>query len=276
MISYEYKNNDIILKNISCFNLKETLDCGQAFRWKELTDGSWQGVAYGKELKISKKQNRIILHQTTPNDFENIWAEYFDLNRNYKVIIEQLSLDNTLKKAITFSDGIRILNQEPWEALCSFIISQNNNIPRIKGIIERLCTLYGEKISNSLYSFPSAEKLSGLTVEDLAPIRCGFRAKYILDAAKKVSSGQINLSHLITCDYSDALSVLTSIYGVGEKVANCTLLFGLKHIEAFPVDVWMKKAMHTLYGGKLPENLKPYAGIAQQYIFNYARLTGLE
>lgn len=276
MFEYEYKDQNIIIKNVTTFELADTLDCGQAFRWKQLTDNTWQGIAHSKVLKISKEDNNIILHSTSVEDFENIWINYFDLNRDYDSIIELFMQDPVLKKAIEFSSGIRILNQDPWEALCSFIISQNNNIPRIKGIIERLCAKFGDKLGDDLYSFPSAETIAKASLDDILEIRCGFRAKYILDAAKKVSSKQIDLNKLIDTDYDSALNQLTGIYGVGNKVANCALLFGLKHIEAFPVDVWIKKALKTLYNGNLPQNLTDYAGIAQQYIFNYARVNKID
>lgn len=276
MFEYEYKDQNIIIKNVTTFELADTLDCGQAFRWKQLADNTWQGIAHSKVLKISKEDNNIILHSTSVEDFENIWINYFDLNRDYDSIIELFMQDPVLKKAIEFSSGIRILNQDPWEALCSFIISQNNNIPRIKGIIERLCAKFGDKLGDDLYSFPSAETIAKASLDDILEIRCGFRAKYILDAARKVSSKQIDLNKLIDTDYDSALNQLTTIYGVGNKVANCALLFGLKHIEAFPVDVWIKKALKTLYNGNLPQNLTDYAGIAQQYIFNYARVNKID
>lgn len=276
MFEYEYKNQNIIIKNVTTFELADTLDCGQAFRWTQLSDNTWQGIAHSRVLKISKDSNNIILHSTNIEDFENIWIDYFDLNRDYNSIIKLFMQDPVLKKAIEFSNGIRILNQDPWETLCSFIISQNNNIPRIKGIIERLCSKFGEKIDENLYSFPSPDKIASASIDDLLDIKCGFRAKYILDAAQKVSTKQINLEELINTDYHTALTQLTTIYGVGEKVANCTLLFGLKHVEAFPVDVWIKKALKTLYNGNLPANLLDYAGIAQQYIFNYARINKIQ
>ena len=276
MFEYEYKDQNIIIKNVTTFELADTLDCGQAFRWTQLADNTWQGIAHSKVLKISKEDNNIILHSTSVEDFENIWINYFDLNRDYDSIIELFMQDPVLKKAIEFSSGIRILNQDPWEALCSFIISQNNNIPRIKGIIERLCAKFGDKLGDDLYSFPSAETIAKASLDDILEIRCGFRAKYILDAARKVSSKQIDLNKLIDTDYDSALNQLTTIYGVGNKVANCALLFGLKHIEAFPVDVWIKKALKTLYNGNLPQNLTDYAGIAQQYIFNYARVNKID
>ncbi|MBQ9769516.1 MAG: DNA-3-methyladenine glycosylase 2 family protein [Clostridia bacterium] len=218
----------------------------------------------------------MILYDTSEEDFLNIWKDYFDLDRDYGEIIEVISENEVLKAASGFAGGIRILRQDPWEALCSFIISQNNNIPRIKGIVERLCASFGEEIKEGFYSFPTAEKIAALTLEDLAPLRSGFRAKYILDGAKRVASGEIDLDALKELALDEARQELMKIYGVGEKVADCTLLFGLSHIDAFPKDVWIKKAMAKLFDGSLPECAAPYAGIAQQYIFHYARMTKLE
>ena len=181
-----------------------------------------------------------------------------------------------LKTACSYADGIRILNQEPWEALCSFIISQNNNIPRIKGIIDKLCTMFGDEIDKNLFSFPTAEKVASLSVEELAPLKSGFRAKYILDAARRVANGDVDLPSLRSLPLDEARNELMKIYGVGNKVADCTLLFGLNRIDAFPKDVWIKRAMEKLFNGSLPECASKYAGIAQQYIFYYARSTKLD
>lgn len=270
------KDGNIIIKDIRNFTLSETLDCGQAFRWRETEDGAFEGVAFGKYLKLAADKEGIILYDTSEEDFLNIWKDYFDLDRDYGEIIEAISENEVLKAASGFAGGIRILRQDPWEALCSFIISQNNNIPRIKGIVERLCASFGEEIKEGFYSFPTAEKIAALTLEDLAPLRSGFRAKYIIDGAKRVASGEIDLGALKELALDEARQKLMKIYGVGEKVADCTLLFGLSHIDAFPKDVWIKKAMAKLFDGSLPECAAPYAGIAQQYIFHYARMTKLE
>lgn len=270
------KDGNIIIKDIRNFTLSETLDCGQAFRWRETEDGAFEGVAFGKYLKLAADKEGVILYDTSEEDFLNIWKDYFDLDRDYGEIIEAISENEVLKTASGFAGGIRILRQDPWEALCSFIISQNNNIPRIKGIVERLCATFGEEIKEGFYSFPTAEKIAALTLEDLAPLRSGFRAKYILDGAKRVASGEIDLDALKELALDEARQELMKIYGVGEKVADCTLLFGLSHIDAFPKDVWIKKAMAKLFDGSLPECAAPYAGIAQQYIFHYARMTRLE
>lgn len=272
----EEKGKNIELSGVSCLSLKETLDCGQAFRWEPLEDGTWQGMAYNKYLKLCQTQDKIIFFNTTKGDFYNIWYNYFDLDRDYEKIVSTLSEDPILKDAADFGKGIRILKQEPWETLCSFIISQNNNIPRIKGIIGRLCENFGEKSENGFYTFPSAEKIASLSIEELGVIRSGFRAKYISDAAKRVLSGEIDLENLKTLDTDTARNELMKIYGVGKKVADCMLLFGLSHINAFPEDVWIKRAMEKLFGGNLPSCAKGYEGIAQQYIFHYAHTTKLD
>ena len=276
MYKVNFENNNAIISGISDFDLPRTLDCGQAFRWEEKENGRWHGVAFNKYLELEKLcDGNIILYNTTEEDFKNIWCDYFDLNRDYGEIISAISGNEILKTASDFGSGIRVLNQEPWETLCSFIISQNNNIKRIKGIISRLCENFGEEI-NGFYSFPSPQKIATLTLEDLNVLRSGFRAKYILDAAVKVSSGEINLSKLKDLCVDDARTELMKIKGVGPKVADCALLFSHKHIEAFPKDVWIKRAMEKLFGGELPKEAVPYAGIVQQYIFFYARETRLD
>lgn len=267
---------NIELHGVLNFVLSETLDCGQAFRWQETEEGLWQGVAFGRFLKIGSKNGVITLYNTSEDDFNLIWKDYFDLDRDYGKILSVLSQNDVLKTAGEFASGIRILRQEPWEALCSFIISQNNNIPRIKGIIDRLCENFGEEIAEGIYSFPTAERIASLSLDELAVLRSGFRAKYILDAAKKIASKEIVLEALRELALEDARAELVKIYGVGEKVADCTLLFGLSHIDAFPKDVWIKRAVSKLFNGTLPECAKEYAGVAQQYIFHYARMTKLE
>ena len=267
-------NEKVILKDVSHFDLQKTFECGQCFRFDADENGVWHGVAENKEITLTSDGNSIIMSPVTKAEFENFWFDYFDLKRDYNAVNLQLSENETLKKACEYGKGIRILRQNPWEALCSFIISQNNNIPRIKGIIARLCESYGQKI-NTLYSFPSADVIAELTVEDLAPLRSGFRAKYIIDAAKKVASGEIDLEEIAALESDKAREKLTAIYGVGNKVADCTLLFGMGHINVCPKDVWIKRALTVLFDGDFPKCAEEYAGIAQQYIFYYARETKL-
>lgn len=270
MNNIEFIGNEIHIKNVTNFDLAQTLDCGQAFRWSQNQNGKWHGIAFGKYIELYQKNNDIIINGSSKADFENIWSAYFDLNRDYGQIIKDVSVNPTLKKAAEYSSGIRILNQDSWEALCSFIISQNNNIPRIKGIVERLCENFGHKI-NGGYTFPSAKAVAKLTVDDLAVIRSGFRAKYIIDAAQKIASCKINLNELKHTDYDIAREKLMTINGVGPKVADCVLLYGLGRIEAFPRDVWIKRALAQMFDGELPECAVRYAGIVQQYIFHYIR-----
>ncbi len=270
MNNIKFVDNKIYIENISNFDLKDTLDCGQAFRWTQNEQGTWCGIAFGKYIELSFINDTIIIKHTNKQDFENIWKHYFDLERDYSAIIKEISSNEILAKAASFSNGIRLLNQEPWEALCSFIISQNNNIPRIKGIVENLCKNFGEKI-NGGYTFPSADIISRLTLDELGIIRSGFRAKYILDAANKVVSGEIDLAALKKTDYDTARQTLMTIKGVGPKVADCVLLYGLEHKNAFPRDVWINRALDQMFDGKIPNCVGQYGGIVQQYIFHFIR-----
>lgn len=261
--------NNLILEGAECFDVALCLDCGQAFRWERAEDGTWQGIAMGKFLRLSQNGDKITLFDTTEEDFNNIWHSYFDLDRDYNAIISTYD-DKSLLVACNAYPGIRILKQDEWEALCSFIISANNNIPRIKGIIGRLCEQFGNKIEGG-YTFPTAQALAGLTVEDLAPIRSGFRAKYIIDAAQKVASGEVDIEQVKALPFDEAKAQLLKIKGVGEKVAQCTLLYGFGRVEAFPRDVWVNRIVAELYPDGLPECIRDTEGIAQQYLFHWRR-----
>lgn len=259
----DYRNigGDIHLKQAD-FDLDETLDCGQAFRWERVADG-YHGFLLNKSLTITRHSDSIVLHDTTEADFLNIWADYFDLQTDYGELKRQFSQDETLSKACKFAGGIRLLRQDSWEALCSFIISQNNNIPRIKGIIARMCALFD--------GFPTAEQLSSATLEEISPLRAGFRNKYLLDAAGKVATGEVDLEQLKTAGMSDARTNLMKISGVGPKVAECALLYGMYRVEAFPVDVWIKRVLAEFYPNGFPAEFAENAGVAQQYLFHYVR-----
>ncbi|MBR3144824.1 MAG: DNA-3-methyladenine glycosylase 2 family protein [Clostridia bacterium] len=265
-----YKNDKIYIENVSCFDLAKTLDCGQAFRWEEDENGRWHGIAGGKYATLFNENGKIVIENVDKRDFEDFFLNYFDLERDYDKILSDMSVNEKINAARIAGHGIRILNQEPFEALISFIISQNNNIPRIKGIIKRLCENFGEKTEGG-YTFPSPSTLASLEIEDLAALRSGFRAKYIIDAARKVSSGEINLEHIKTLDIDKAREALMTIKGVGPKVADCAMLYGMGFINAFPKDVWIKRALLEYFDGTLPDCAKEYAGIAQQYIFYYIR-----
>lgn len=263
-----------IIFNNDCFDIKQTFLCGQCFRWKETENGAFTGIAHGKRLTLTQTAGKITVSGIDEDDSDEIslWRDYFDLDTDYRVFIKKFSADETLKKACESSSGIRILKQEPFETLISFIISQNNNIPRISGIIDRLCENFGEKLDDeSGFAFPTAQKLSGITAEDLSPLRAGFRARYIADAVEKVNSGTVDFTEIDALPLDKAREKLKVITGVGDKVADCVLLFAFHKLDAFPKDVWVKRLMSEFYPNGLPACVKDGAGVAQQYLFDYVR-----
>ncbi len=233
------------------FDIKQTFLCGQCFRWSQRDDGRFHGIAAGRCISLSQDENGVTLHDIREADIP-FWEEYFDIATDYGGIISRLSADETLSRACINSGGIRILRQEPFETLISFIISQNNNIPRISGIISRLCEGFGEKIDGG-YAFPTAKQLCGITPEQLAPLRAGFRARYICDAVYKVNSGVVDFEEIRALPLVEAREKLKVIVGVGDKVADCVLLFGFAKYDAFPRDVWVKRLMAKFYPDGLPE-----------------------
>jgi N-glycosylase/DNA lyase len=208
-------------------------------------------------------------------DFEDVWRRYFDLDFDYGTARRALCVDAYMDSAASFGAGIRILRQDKWEALCSFIISQCNNIPRIKTIVETMCRCFGDRIEfegRELYGFPPPERLASLSEGDLSPLRCGYRAPYIISAARAVAGGAADLEALSRASSAEALRSLKALPGVGDKVANCVALFGFHMLDVFPVDTWMKRVIKERYGGKLdPAIFGGYAGLAQQYMFFHAR-----
>jgi len=271
---YQKVNDGLLLRDVLDFDLFKIFECGQCFRWEADENGNYTGVAFGQVLKLRKSGCDVII-SCCAEDFENIWYDYFDLSQDYSKIRKLLCVDDFMKKATAFGKGIRILKQDKWEALCSFIISQNNNIPRIKKIINTLCSSFGERIlyeDKEYYTFPSAKKLASVCLEELAPLRSGYRAGYILSAAQSVASGDVDLNALSVLSPIEAKSALMKLYGVGAKVADCMLLFGLHILDAFPRDVWIERAIKNNYDDDFdPHIFTPYAGIAQQYIFYYTR-----
>lgn len=262
----------IVFENIADLDLRQTLDCGQCFRWRERDDGGFDGVVRGRAVTAYMDGGSLII-DGADEDYRALWRDYFDLDLDYAEVRRYLStLHPVMAEAAEFAPGIRILRQEPFEALISFIISQNNNIKRISGIVERLCENFGEQIGEGRFAFPTADRLAQLTPDDLAPIRAGFRHRYIIDGAQKVADGTIDLEALRALPYDEAKAELMKITGVGVKVADCVLLYGLHKLEGFPLDVWMKRAMAVLFDGMDPAVFGEYAGIAQQYIFHYSRL----
>lgn len=251
-------------------NLELTLDCGQAFRWEKLPDNSFFGIADGKETRVKKEDNSLLFFDTKKEDVENFWVNYFDLTADYEHILKTLCRDEKISLAHSMYGTIRLLNQEPFETLCSFIISACNNIPRIKGIVKKLCESFGEETQNG-FSFPSASVLSSLSENDLSVLRAGYRVPYILDAARKVQSGEIDFDKIRTLSEDEARKELMKVNGVGKKVADCTLLFSLGFKDCYPVDRHIARAETLLYPDGLPEFFSGNKGLAQQYIFHYQR-----
>ncbi|MCL2580142.1 MAG: DNA-3-methyladenine glycosylase 2 family protein [Oscillospiraceae bacterium] len=261
---------DYILEGVRHFDLAAILDCGQAFRWSPVGEDAYQGIAFGRQLTIRQTGERLIFYKCGRTEFDAFWRGYFDFGRNYGQLKEMFARYPHLRQAVDHAPGIRVLNQDGWEALCTFILSQNNNIPRIKGLVARLCEQFGDEIPGG-FVFPRPERLAGLSPEDLAPVRAGFRAKYIIAAANATAGGQVNLAAIAKLPLNEARAMLMTIHGVGPKVADCALLFGFGRAECNPIDVWMARVMQAWFPNGLPEEVLPVAGIAQQYLFHYAR-----
>ncbi|OON96991.1 MAG: 8-oxoguanine DNA glycosylase [Epulopiscium sp. Nele67-Bin005] len=262
------------------FNIRQTLECGQVFRFCEPTPHTFRIIA---------QNNFGIYNEETDNnldEYNEFWYNYFDGETDYSQIKKVLSSkDEHMKNAVEFGGGIRILKQDPWEMLISFIISQNNGIPNIKKSIENICAKYGSKNQmhgEDYYAFPTVEQLVLATNEGLRECKVGFRDKYILDACAKVSDGTIDLNQIYNMNSDDAREYLMQISGVGPKVSDCILLFAYKKNDIFPTDVWIKRVMEGLYFNGEEQSLKKIkdfaldyygdlAGYAQQYLFYYAR-----
>ncbi len=284
--SYEYDgaSNAVIINNLEHFSPVHTFLCGQCFRFDEEEDGSFTGVAYGKVINIKTEGTTTRISNCSEEDFLSIWQGFLGLDTDYGAIKNALTEDEHLKRAMDFGWGIHLLNQEPFECLISFVISTQNQIPRIKKIIKKLCELFGERISyngKDYFTFPDCHTLAALTLEDIAPLNAGYRGAYILDAASKVASGEIDLDKICALPTAEAKAELMKIKGVGPKVADCTMLFSLRKGDAFPIDVWVQRTVRELYLGEgaslreiaafAAEKFGQYGGIAQQYLFYYAR-----
>ncbi|MFA6939413.1 MAG: DNA glycosylase [Clostridiaceae bacterium] len=276
--------NYIIVKDIRNFDPYQVFSCGQCFRWNREENGNYIGVAHGRVIETEKKGNDLYLYNTNKQDFIDIWADYFDLYRDYGEIKDNLKKDEILKKAVKYGEGIRILNQEPFEMLISFIISSNNRIPMIKKVIENICESFGGKISYKgkiYYTFPTIPELSAAEEEDFRNFKAGFRAKYIKNTIDMLKNSRQDLDVIKKCSSCEALSHMLSFPGVGLKVADCIMLFSMKKTDSFPVDVWVKRAMNYFYktGDISLKKIREYAGdkfgnlagFAQQYLFFYMR-----
>lgn len=285
------KEQKVILSNLKSFEPKDIFECGQCFRWNRQEDGSYEGIFRKNVCNIKKQNGDIIIEGISPNNLAKEVEEYFDLDRDYEKIKTTLTkIDQNMKTSIQYGQGIRLLNQDLWETILSFIISANNNIPRIKGIIERLAKKYGSKITwkeKDYYIFPSPEQLKNVTIQEYRNLGLGFRDKRIYETTQMVLNKQVNLNKM--CETPNTFEVreqLLSLSGVGPKVADCILLFSiLKRLEVFPIDVWVRRVMNDLYIKNKDENkvskkqiekfanekFGDLAGLAQQYLFYWRR-----
>jgi len=290
-MKYTQDNNNIILTDIPDFNLAQTLECGQCFHFVRQDDPEKSGkdaseyalAAYGRGLKLKQEGDTFTFFDTSLEDFENVWIPYFDLERDYGSIKRFITDRNPELEAIVEKNaGIRLLNQEFFETLLSFIISQNNRIPQIKKVVADISSEWGQDVGNGMFAFPDANMLEEVCEADFRDKKTGFRAAYLCDAVQKVISGEISGESLEGEELEACERKLCGIKGVGPKVANCIMLFSLGKREAFPIDVWMKRVLEQVYfGGEAKtktelaafaqEKYGEYGGYAQQYLFAYAR-----
>jgi N-glycosylase/DNA lyase len=284
MVKWEVKNNTVIVRDLTHFDPVQTFECGQCFRWTCIQKNRWFGVVRGRVLELEWNGRDLLLYNTTQEEFLDLWYPYLDLDRDYGAIEEILSQnDPVMARAIAFGRGIRLLKQDFTEMLITFLISQNNGIPRIRQIIESLSQNFGEPIhaETGAYSFPSMERLAGLSLDELKVIRAGYRDKYIHRVAQQLHHQEVNLSIILKDTESKARDELLKLYGVGEKVADCVLLFSGIRYDIFPIDRWVKRVMAELYLGYeasyqelaafARERFGELAGFAQEYLFYYAR-----
>lgn len=279
------------INNIKSFELKDIFDCGQCFRWNKEEDNSYTGVFEENVLNVKKQNRTVIFKGICKNNIKDTVEYYFDLNRDYEKIKETLSnIDENLKTSVAYGSGIRILNQDLWETIISFIISANNNIPRIKGIIERISKKYGKEINyngKKYYTFPTPKDLKDVTVKEYRDLGLGFRDIRLYETTKMILEKKVDLEELKTNKNTlEVRNKLLTLSGVGPKVADCILLFSsLKRFEVFPIDVWVRRVMNDLYiknedetkvSKKQIENIAKekfgsLAGLAQQYLFYWRR-----
>ena len=288
------KEQQYKLENCTSFELPHIFECGQCFRWNKQANGSYTGVIKNGVLNVQKEKDTVIFKGICDGNIKDVVTEYFDLDRDYEKIKEQLSkIDLNVSKSVNYGNGIRILNQDLWETIISFIISANNNIPRIKGIIERLSTKYGKCVDwngKKYYLFPTPKELKDVTVEDYRNLGLGFRDIRLFETTHMILDKKVDLEKLQNeKDTSKVREELLTLSGVGPKVADCILLFStLKRFEVFPIDVWVRRVMNDLYI-KNPDETKVnkkeieklaqnkfgnLAGLAQQYLFYWRREEG--
>ena len=280
------ENGKVILEGVRNFNIKQILECGQCFRWEKVGELNYIVVAHGRVIEVIQENDKVTILNTNEEDFNNIWLDYFDLKRDYSEIKRGLEHDDILGKSVEYGYGIRLLNQEHFELLISFIISARNSIPSIMKTIKKISQKWGTPIEykgNTYYTFPTPEQLKDATEEEIKETGASFRSKYIVDTIAKVneSSYDFDLDRISKLNADECHTALQNFKGVGSKVADCIMLFSMRKYSAFPVDVWVKRAMIFFYGAEdaslnkirifARDKFGELAGFAQQYLFYYAR-----
>ena len=299
----DYKNikscdDHVIIEEVKNFKLKHIFECGQVFRFEEIAEGNFIIIAFGKVIELKEDGNNVLIYNSTEEEVRNIWLKYLDLDRDYSKIKSELSKDTLLRESIEFGYGVRVLNQDPFEMLISFIISARNNIPSIKKTVNKIAVKWGKEVQykgNTYYTFPNILEIKDATLEEIQETGASFRSKYIIDTIRNVynstkgnlkmgednESLKYNLDYIKNLNDDDCHNALQEFKGVGAKVADCIMLFSMEKNSAFPVDVWVKRAMIHFYGAEdsslnkirifARNKLGNLAGFAQQYLFYYAR-----
>lgn len=304
-----FEDNKVILEGLKNFDIKQILECGQCFRWDKISDTNYIIVAYGRVIEVLQEGDKATIYNSNEEDF-NKWINYFDLERDYDEIKTELAKDEILRKSVDFGYGIRILNQDPFEMLISFIISARNSIPSIKKTVKKICEAWGERIEYKgveYYTFPTPKAIKEATLEDIQGTGASFRSKYIVDTIKKVNEAievkedmennpdkyserpeilDFDLEYIKSLNDDECHVALQKFMGVGAKVADCIMLFSMSKHSAFPVDVWVKRAMIYFYVAPdvslnkmrvfARDKFGAYSGMAQQYLFYYARENKIE
>ena len=285
-----FEDNKVILEGVKNFNIKQILECGQCFRWEKKSELDYIVIAYGRVIEVVQDGDKVTILNSNKEDFDNIWFTHFDLERDYSKIKEELSKDEILKKSVDFGYGIRLLNQDPFELVISFIISARNSIPSIKKTIKKISERWGEKVEYNgevFYTFPTPQMLKDATEDEIRETGASFRSKYIVDTVARINEdlenneGIYNLDRITSLADDDCHTALQEFKGVGAKVADCIMLFSMSKYSAFPVDVWVKRAMMHFYNAEegslnkirifARDKFKNLSGFAQQYLFYYAR-----
>ena len=306
----KFNDDKVIIEGVKNFNIKQILECGQCFRWDKISDTNYIIIAFERVIEVIQEDDNVIILNSNEEDFNNIWLNYFDLERNYDEIKEELAKDEILRKSVEFGYGIRILNQDPFELLISFIISARNSIPSIKKTVKKICEEWGEKIEykgNTYYTFPKPQNIKGATLEEIQSTGASFRSKYIVDTIGKVNQAlevkedyiknkdkyeerpeilDFDLEYIKNLNDDECHIALQKFMGVGAKVADCIMLFSMAKHSAFPVDVWVKRAMIHFYVAPdvslnkmrvfARDKFGKLSGMAQQYLFYYARENKIE